>query len=185
LDSERCRRAAEKKRGEPRNPASLGGQYDRDALRSRSEYGRLIEPVWNSIEIHDGPDVFLSQFGTLRPEVGHVFAAQWCQSEVCNGGFHQFFHNSTGVLAPEALAGFRAIGLHEWAEILQQAMRFFGEPYPRDQQKRQAVLDSIHIGDDREGDPFRELDDRFYKWLHAEAKRFEKAANEYARSIAG
>ncbi|WP_369973953.1 DUF4375 domain-containing protein [Polaromonas sp. SP1] len=31
----------------------------------------------------------------------HLFAVHWCQSEICNGGFMQFFANSTGVLAPE------------------------------------------------------------------------------------
>jgi hypothetical protein len=123
--------------------ALLGGCYDRGALMSRSEYGRLIEPIWNSISIYDGPHAFLKQFGTVRPEVGHLFAAHWCQSEVCNGGFHQFFYNDTGVLAPEALAGFRAIGLHDWAEILNEAMRFFGKRYPRDRRKRQKQLDRV------------------------------------------
>jgi Domain of unknown function (DUF4375) len=158
----------------------LGGLYDSNALMATTEYGRLIEPIWETINIYDGPEIFLAQFGVLRPEIGHLFAAQWCESEVCNGGFHQFFYNSTGVLAPEALAAFRAIGLHEWAEILDEAMRFFGEPYPRDQEQRQKLLDAVDMGEDGEGNPFDRLDEKFY-----ECARFENAANEYARAITG
>ena len=143
---------------------------------SHSEYSRLIEPIFESISIYDGPDVFRKQFRTLRPEVGHLLAAHWCQSEVCNGGFHQFFYNPTGVLAPEALAAFRAIGLHEWAELLEQAMLFFGRRYPRDERKRRKRLDSVPIAEDGEGNPFNELDDRFFEWLHAETGRFRKGS---------
>src|SRR5438105_3105405 len=93
-------------------------------------YWSLVKPIWRSVRVYSPPDEFLAQFAGLRPEVGHLFAAHWCQSEVRNGGLHQFFSNSTGVLAPEALVGFRAIGITEWADIVAEAMRFFGESYP-------------------------------------------------------
>jgi Domain of unknown function (DUF4375) len=92
---------------------------------------RLVEPVWGQINIIAEPREFLSQFRRVRPEVGHLFAAHWCLAEIYNGGFHQFFFNSTGVLAPEALAAFRAIGLVDWASLLEEAMQFFRDPYPR------------------------------------------------------
>jgi hypothetical protein len=58
---------------------------------------RLVEPVWGRINIIAEPCEFLSQFRQVRPEVGHLFAFYWCLAEACNGGFHQFFFNSTGV----------------------------------------------------------------------------------------
>ena len=145
-------------------------------------YWSLVEPIWDSISIYDGAAIFLRDFRAARPEVGHLLAAHWCQSEVCNGGFHQFFHNSTGVLAPEALNGFRAIGLHEWARLLEEAMRFFGKPYPREQEVRIEKLPSA-AGKRENWDPFYALDEQFYDWLHAEENRFEGAADEYAKSI--
>jgi hypothetical protein len=145
-------------------------------------YWSLVEPIWDSISIYDGPAVFLHQFRTARPEVGHLLAAHWCQSEVCNGGFHQFFCNSTGVLAPEALNGFLAIGLHEWARLLEEAMRFFGRSYPREREVRVQELPSAS-GEREKWDPFFSLDEQFYEWLHAEDYRFERAADEYAKSI--
>jgi hypothetical protein len=143
-------------------------------------YWSLVEPVWRSISIYDGPETFLQQFCAVRSEVGHLFAAHWCQSEVRNGGLHQFFSNATGVLAPEALEGFRAIGLVEWSDILAEAMRFFGIPYPREQLGRRNQLAERRGRRREEWDPFYHLDDRFYKWLHAEPDRWARAADAYA-----
>jgi Domain of unknown function (DUF4375) len=149
------------------------------------EYWSFIEPIWDAVSIYDGPDVFLDQFRKVTPEQGHIFAAHWCQSEVCNGGFHQFFRNPTGVLAPEASAGFRAIGLDDCAEILEDAMSFFGANYPREQQKREAILDRIQGDTSEEWDPFNHLNDKFYDGLNFKTGRFEKAADDYARQAAG
>jgi hypothetical protein len=149
------------------------------------EYWSFIEPIWDAVSIYDGPDVFLDQFRKVTPEQGHIFAAHWCQSEVCNGGFHQFFRNPTGVLAPEASAGFRAIGLDDCAEILEDAMSFFGANYPREQQKREAILDRIQGDTSEEWDPFNHLNNKFYDGLNFKTGRFEKAADDYARQAAG
>lgn len=148
-----------------------------------NRYWSLVEPVWRSISIYKGPDTFLQQFLTVRPEVGHLFAAHWCQSEVRNGGLHQFFSNPTGVLAPEALGGFRTIGLTEWGDILAEAMRFFGSPYPREQLERQKRLDERRGQGREEWNPFYKLDERFYEWLHEEPDRWERAADAYAERV--
>ena len=85
-------------------------------------YWSLVEPVWRSVRVSADPDDFLERFAELRPAVRNLFAAHWCQSEIRNGGSHQFFTNPTGVLAPEALEAFRVIGLAEWADILEDAV---------------------------------------------------------------
>lgn len=162
----------------------LGGRFEEGTPALGPAYWRVVDPVWRSISIYDGPDVFLDQFRAVPIGVGHLFAAHWCQSEVCNGGFRQFFSNRTGVLAPEAVIGFRAIGLEDWATVLNEAMQFFGEPYPRDRGLRSAKLAEVPIGDRGEGNPFRPFDDRFYSSLRDEPKRFDKAADEYAQSLA-
>ncbi len=149
------------------------------------EYWSFIEPIWEAISVHEEPEVFLKQFRKLPPEQGHVFAAHWCQSEALNGGLHQFFWNSTGVLAPEAVAGFRAIGLDDCAEILEEAMSFFGADYPREQEKRDDILDRIPGETPEEWDPFYHLNEKFFDGLDYENGRFEKAADEYARRAAG
>src|SRR5262245_8118874 len=141
-------------------------------------YWTLVEPIWNFVDVHGDPDEFLAEYGVLAKEVGLLFAAHWCHSEVCSGGFHQFFYNGTGVLAPEAVEGFRAIGLFDCAEIIQQAMRLFGEEYPRDRGERLEALDQ-----ELDQKIFRPLDDRFFALLEVATDRFEHAADEYARNL--
>lgn len=146
-------------------------------------YWTLVESVWLPLNLSwdDGPDEFIERFRRVRPEVGHLYAAHWCQSEVCNGGLHQFFSNTTGLLAPEALDGFRAIGAVEWADILAEAMKYFGTPYPRDRHDRQALLLVRQKRPKGERNLFDELDERFFEW-----KNWEDAANAYARqAVAG
>jgi hypothetical protein len=142
-------------------------------------YWSLVEPIWDQISIYDGPDVFQEQFRAAPPVAATLFAAHWCQSEVCNGGFDQFFYNPTGVLAPEALAAYRTMGLTEWSDSLAEAMAYFDTPYPRDRDLRLAVLtvDDRRVRRAR----FEELDDRFFAWLNAEPDRWERAADEFAR----
>jgi hypothetical protein len=156
-----------------------------EAQRPGERYWSVVEPFWHAVSIYDGSEEFAKGFGALPPSAGHLLAAHWCQSEVCNGGLHQFFSNPTGVLAPEALDGFRAIGLSEWAAVLAEAMRFFGEPYPREQADREELLASRPGGRREDWDPFISLDDRFYSWLDAEPQRWERAADRFAEAPDG
>jgi hypothetical protein len=147
------------------------------------DYWTLVEPVWLPLNrTWDDPEKFVRKYRRVRPEVGHLYAAHWCQSEVCNGGFHQFFFNTTGLLAPEALEGFRAIGVVEWAEILAEAMKHFGVPYPRDRDERQEFLPMGQKRPREEWDSFYELDERFYE----STDDWEDKANAYAgRAVGG
>src|SRR5712691_6959873 len=90
---------------------------------------RAVQKGADVINIYDGPDAFLKTFAQVRREVGLLYATAFCQFEVCNGGFSQFFGNSTGVLAPEAVEGFIAIGQPQIADIVRRAMAKLGRPY--------------------------------------------------------
>lgn len=152
-----------------------------DSMKSRGEAAwRVIEPYGDLVDIYGDPEEFLTGFGLVPPPAGHLLTVWWCHSEVCNGGFHQFFGNSTGVLVPEALVGYRSIGLVRCAEIVDTAIRMFGESYPRDRKSRLTRLSDLKgKGDTRkEWDPFYELDDRYY--ASAEEEKLFEAADRYA-----
>ena len=85
-------------------------------------YLEALEPYWDRISIDDGSETFLSQFAEAPRFIRTIFAAHWCQAEVCNGGFHQFFKNSSGVLAPEAVEAFRSLGMPLVAQVVANAM---------------------------------------------------------------
>src|SRR6516225_2062870 len=104
---------------------------------------QIVSPHWASVDIYGSADDFLRTFAQFPEPAGHLLAVRWCESEVCNGGSHQFFTNLTGVLAPEATRGLRAINLPTIAEIVEKAMALFGTRYPRENQERRQILSAL------------------------------------------
>jgi hypothetical protein len=145
-------------------------------------YWSLIEPIWLPLNKSwdADPGEFESAFANASPIAADLYAAHWCQSEVCNGGFHQFFYNTTGILAPEAWRAFQRMGADQWAGLLEKAIVFFGEPYPRDRSERLNLLPKSEGRKRVEWDPFHALDKQFYEWLHAEKDRWNRIADAYA-----
>ena len=145
-------------------------------------YWRFVESIWDTVSIYDGGAPFLDQISKVTEKQKVLFCAHWAQSEICNGGLYQFFYNSTGVLAPEAVLAFQALGLPACATAIEQAMRYFGEQYPRDRDIRIDRLEEYQNedGDDEDGDPFMEEDDMFWDGLGDEDDGFESAADNYA-----
>ena len=143
-------------------------------------YWRLIDPYWLSLnESWDGgPEAFLAAFGSAPLKVQHLYACHWCQSEVTNGGFHQFFYNTTGLLAPEALIGFSAIGAGELATITAELMAQFGLSYPRDRTTRIDALEELLR---RHKQLFAGSDGRFCAWMDLRPRRWELLADLYAK----
>src|SRR2546425_9088677 len=112
-------------------------------MESGGRHWSAIESIWETINIYDGQEDFLTTFSKVRREIGLLYAAQFCQSEVFNGGFTQFFSNSTGVLAPEAGEGFAAIGQVKIAEIVLKAMTHLGSPYFPGRETPPKVLEAL------------------------------------------
>jgi len=137
-----------------------------------------VEPVCDVIDLYNGPAAFLESIKNIRRPAALLYASLFCEQEVCNGGFNQFFSNSTGVLAPEALEGFQAVGQHEVASVLHQAMTAFGSEYLRERNARQKMLQSFTK------DHFDELNRRFFVLIRDEAGGYETAADNYASKIA-
>ena len=52
-----------------------------------------------------------------------IYATWWVEAEVKNGGFHQYFWNSSGQFAMEAIEGFNAIGAPAMAGVMEDAVR--------------------------------------------------------------
>jgi len=83
------------------------------------------------------------------------------ESEVNNGGFHQFYFNAAGDRAIETPAALREIGACQLAAIIDVANALFpGGTPPENRAERQRVLDEI----DPAISTFRHLDDKFYAY---------------------
>jgi hypothetical protein len=131
-------------------------------------YWELVEPYWDAVSLHGGAEKFIQQFAAMPMASQHLYATHWTQSEVQNGGLGQFFGNCTGILAPEALEGFRALGMPQAAAALADAMELFGDPYPRERKTGEQVTLPTTI------------EDRFADLLETEAGGFWNAGDRYA-----
>jgi hypothetical protein len=140
-------------------------------------YWDIVGALWDVIDIYEGLEVFRQTYNSVPRESGLMFAAHFCQSEVCSGGFEQFFWNPTGVLAPEAVQGFREIGLPQLAALIESAMELLGPPYPRDRNERKSRLSQVPEG------TFDALDETFFALIKSEEGGFEAAANRYVERM--
>jgi len=147
-------------------------------------YWSVIDPYWDRVNIYDGPEVFLQEFSLIAECARNLLAAHWCQSEVRNGGFEQFFHNSTGVLAPEAVAAFMSIGLPKLGSVVESAMGLLGRPYRRERDARLAALEMLQ-GTNPGRDVFDAYDNQFFQLIDQEGGGWEAAADNYAQPPRG
>ncbi|MCL4795111.1 MAG: DUF4375 domain-containing protein [Bryobacteraceae bacterium] len=124
---------------------------------------------------------YLASLAGVPPGIGWLFGADICQDEVVNGGFEQYFFGHGGLVAPEAVLGFEAIGQPSAALLLSKAMEKFGPEYPRDRLDRVSVLDDM---DEEAAIALEELETLFIKQVKKENGGYKKAADRYAASLA-
>ena len=83
------------------------------------------------------------------------------EREVNNGGFEQFFINSSGDRALETVDSLREIGAHKTAQILQRAAGIFPNSYvPKDRGERIELITESFSG----GGVWDKLDDEFLRY---------------------
>ena len=73
------------------------------------------------------------------------------------GGLWQYFFNSTGTSAPEAVDGFMAIGMPNVSAVIQEAISKLGTPFPGEKAAREGIV----CAPDDQID-FSDLDNKFY-----------------------
>jgi Domain of unknown function (DUF4375) len=130
-------------------------------LEPIDSYWELVEPVFTKIDI-DSPASFFASIADVPRPVLLLYAAHFCLSEVHNGGFLQFFKNSTGLITPEAIEGFDAIGMQMLASVVRAAADPLGVPYPRERDSR---WDALLVASGRSEEQLKDI--------------FEKAKNLY------
>lgn len=162
-------------------------------LAKPDAYKRAYDPYWNRVNIYDGGAVFLGDLALVPEAIRPLLVTQWVNSEVHNGGFAQLFFNSTGVLAPEAIAGFRSLGMPMVADVVAASLTIFPTPYPRDREERLGLFD-LPDGEEDGRVVFQRfaeltaskldfLDETFWKLMAVENGGYTMAANRYAKTI--
>lgn len=84
------------------------------------------------------------------------------EREINNGGFNQYFYNSSGDFAHDTIISLRTIGADKTADILQKAIdQFPNSTVSKDRAKRQEVLEQI---EGAANEVWEQLDQTFYKY---------------------
>jgi hypothetical protein len=83
------------------------------------------------------------------------------EAEVANGGFNQYFWNSSGRFAAEALAGYKLVGATRHAELVEKAIAIYSRERPKQEQfKRKGTVQAF--SESYEHTALNALDDPFY-----------------------
>ena len=87
---------------------------------------------------------------------------QCLEREVNNGGFSQYFTNSSGEYAHQTVETLKLIGANNFAKILQKAIdKFPSKTVPQDSGERQEIVEQIEENND---EVWEKLDDKFYEY---------------------
>ncbi len=148
----------------------------KDIAKSVDDFNKLWEADISSIwEISNKNQFLIAMEGWLCRKCNYgdeieklssaeriFFINTLLESEVNNGGFSQFFYNSSGNFANEVISSLLAIGAVKTAEIYKEAFAHLGEDFPSDSEERENFLDKI-VTDDIEA-KWNKCDGDFYEY---------------------
>ena len=131
-----------------------------------------MEHIWNLTDTNDFVVAMTehldnkTQYGedmSALSEAERIFyITQTLEMEVNNGGFSQFFYNSSGNFSNELVGAFTAIGANATAAICQKAISAFGRDIPVDRDEREEMLDELES--DEFDEILEECDNAFYDY---------------------
>ena len=130
-----------------------------DELLNSDDSNRSIIELDNFIgELCDYGD----DFSKLTDQQKLFYLNQNLEREINNGGFNQYFINSSGDNAHETILSLKAIGADKTADILQKAIDQFPiKTVPKDRDKRTEIIEQIEEVAD---EVWNDLDQKFYQY---------------------
>lgn len=102
------------------------------------------------------------ELNKLSPSQRKFYYNQELEREVNNGGFKQFYFNSSGNFAEEVVDSLMAIGANKTFKIVKKANNQFPNgKVPKDRDERQKVLEQI---EEKANEAWEKLNQDFYKY---------------------
>jgi len=130
-----------------------------DAIWSIADKNQFLIAMngWLCQKCNYGEDI-----GKLTDAEKIFYFSTQLESEVNNGGFSQFFYNSSGDFANETVNSLSAIGADKTAKIYKKALMILGSELPKNRNEREELLDKILI--DAVDELLNECDAEFYQY---------------------
>ncbi len=122
----------------------------------------LIQTVFDNLaeKIGDNYEKEYKIITGLSKERQAIYTIWLVDAEVNNGGFNQFYFNSSGQFAELATGGFKLIGAVKFAELMQKANTIFIKGNKKITEKQDGSLEGF--SESYEDNPLNELDSEFY-----------------------
>ena len=111
-----------------------------EEIQATDDMWTINEPMYWTINIYGSYDDYLESANSFTVEQRYLNAISWYFAEVNNGGHHQFFYNSTGIVWKDALVGLRLFKMDILADNLQSVIDYFGGSVPFDREERWTIL---------------------------------------------
>jgi hypothetical protein len=142
-------------------PEGAIGKVDPPNLASiaddQVEYA-ILDYVYARMKGHEEAEVL----ATMPAGIRALYLTAGVEEEVNNGGFNQYYWNSTGKFADQAVAAFEFFGAHQYAALMQEANRVHAaEAAQIEKFKEQGTLQAF--SDSYKASKLEPLDERFYK----------------------
>lgn len=134
-------------------------------IQNIEESWDICEPMFNMIDCYQGYETYLKTSERFTLEQRYLCAIHWYFGEVINGGHHQFFYNSTGIVWEDVLIGFKHFGMPEFAANFQKVIDYLGGRISINREERWNMLETL---EEKYGEEFLkfldEADDFIYKY---------------------
>ncbi|MDO6388800.1 DMP19 family protein [Pontibacter sp. BT731] len=153
-----------------------------EAFINRTIYKELTEDILKSVPDHDleqtvfdniyaiiGDDYEneLEKVQKLTKGQQAIFSTWMVEAEVNNGGFNQFYFNSSGQYANMAVDGFETVGAVKFAELMKEANTVYASIEKDLEKFDDGTLESFSAS--YKENPLNDLDDKFYKLGESES----------------
>lgn len=130
--------------------------------------GKLLQTIFGNIETNfeEGEQYTLDKISKLTKGQQAIFSIWMLQTEVNNGGFNQFYYNSSGQFWRMAKDGLDLIGAEKIAELVKKANKTYSEIKDELESKDDGTIESF--SESYEGNFLNNLDDKFYELEESE-----------------
>lgn len=118
--------------------------------------------VWDTFDKVCNKSRYGEEIEKLNSYERVIFVTLELECEVNNGGFSQYFYNSSGNRSNELIEAFREIGAVKTAGICKKALSAFDFQMPADREKREELLDEYDW--ETADSILEECDDKFYDY---------------------
>ncbi|WP_052823543.1 DMP19 family protein [Neotamlana sedimentorum] len=129
---------------------------------------KLEQAIMDNIDtkFQDVEQYTLDKISKLTNGQQAVFSTWWLEAEVNNGGFNQFYFNSSGQFAEMAEVGFMTIGADKFSELTKRANKIYSENKQRLEEFDDGTMESF--SESYKDNPLNDKDIEFYNLYDSE-----------------